>query len=300
MSAKDVVHDSEHDHSWFAYDPLPHRAQPTLPHNAQVAVAIVVNVTATEWEHTAAPAVQPAGGRGFQPPPDIPRLSHREFGHRAGIFRVLDALTALGITPAAVVDVLSAEQYPGLLERLLPNVSEVIAGGMSASRPITSLMTDDEEADYIASVQHRLAARTGTAPKGWLSPERSESTRTPGLLAQTGVKFVADWANDEQPYVMPGADGLVAFPLSWELDDLNVFQLRGVSARDHAASITEACSVLAASDGPRVLALHLHPWLTGQAFRIEAITSALHAIRDRDDVWLASPSEIINAWHQPA
>jgi hypothetical protein len=281
-------------HGWFSFSPLPNRQALSWPDGRNVAVSVVLDLRAVEWETPEhPPAIRPPGGRGIAPYPDFPRMGHREFGHRVGVFRLLDMMQSLGITPAAVVDVLTVEQYEPLVEHLQHGVSEFLAGGLSASRPITSRMAEDEEYHYIQSTLERLAARLGVTPVGWLGVEHNESARTPGLLARSGIGYVADWANDEQPFPMRG---LWSFPLSWELSDLRAMHERGVSAEDHGRSIEEAFEVLRV-DGTRsgrVLALHLHPWVSGQAFRADALEQALTHLRASSDVWWAAPGEIVD------
>jgi allantoinase len=283
------------DHDWFEFSPLPERPPVSWPGGARVAVAVVLDLRAAEWERPDhPPAVPPVGGRGVHPYPDIPRMSHREFGHRVGIFRLLEVLANAGIAPALALDVLTAEAYPQLLPHVLPHCAEVVAGGLSASRPITSAMSLEEERDYVGLTLERLAAVLAGPPAGWLGPEHSESSRTPGVLADAGLRYVADWPNDERPYPMPGAGGLWSFPLSWELSDLSCLQLRGLSAATYATALQDAVDGLARRDDGRVLAVHLHPWLSGQAFRAGAVEEALARIAADERTWVATPVEIVD------
>ncbi|WP_214367781.1 hypothetical protein [Pseudonocardia sp. H11422] len=293
-----------YDHDWFGWSPLPARPALRWPGGARLAVSVVLHLGAVEWEHPgSAVAPVPPGGRGIGPYPDVPRMSHREFGHRVGVFRLLDVLRELDLTPAAVVDVLTAEAYRPLTRHLLPVVGEVLAGGLSAGRPITSAMTEDEERHYIVSTLDRLDAALGVRPAGWLGPEHSESARTPALLAQAGVGYLADWANDEQPYPVRGAGGdLWNFPLSWELSDLSAMFLRQVSPQVWARSVIEAVDLLHAEGATtgRVLALHLHPWVSGQAFRASAVEVVLRHVRALDGVWITTPAAIVGHCREQA
>jgi len=47
----------------------------------------------------------------------------------------------------------------------------------------------------------------------------------------------------------------------------------------------------------RLLLLHLHPWLIGQPFRIGCLDAALRHIVQRQGVWTATGSEIID-WYR--
>lgn len=282
---------------WFPWSPITSREMPALPGGAQAALAVVIDLRAVEWDldRTLTPVVPP-GGRGVAPPPDYPRVGDREYGHRVGIFRLLGLLADRGIRPAVALDVLTAEHYPRLVDLVRPQVSTAIAGGLSASRPITSLMTEDEEGDYIAMTLDRLEAAWGERPGGWLGPEHSESFRTPALLAEAGTEYLCDWGNDEAPYPMSGAGaGLWALPMSWELSDLSAVHLRGVAPRTYAESVVRAFDVLVRDVSPRCLVLHLHPWIAGRPTLAAELARALDGIARDPRWWVTSPTEII-AW----
>lgn len=287
------------DHALFPWSHLPSRPPLHWPAHASVAVAIVLDLGAVEWERPGRepPVPPPQGGRGVQPYPDIPRMAHREYGHRVGVFRLLAALKRLGIRPAAALDVLTVERYEPLLDHLLPATGEVLAHGLSASRPITSQMDEDEERHYVQTTLSRLEARLGQRPRGWLGAEHSESTRTPALLAEAGLDYVADWGNDDHPYAMPGAGASFwSFPLSYELSDLSTAFVRKVGPKAQGQTIRDAFDVLrveGAANG-RVLALHLHPWISGQPFRLAAVEGALEHICTAGGAWITTPGEIID------
>lgn len=286
-------------HGWFPFTSLPSRPHLHWPENRSTAVSVVIDLRAPEWESPdTPPVIPPSGGRGIAPHPDFPRMSHREFGHRVGVFRLMDLLESVGILPAVTIDVLTVEKYGRLLEHVRGITAEFIAGGMSATRPITSNMTADEELHYIEATMDRLASGLEIRPDGWLGVSHGESFRTPGLLAKCGIRYVADWANDERPYPLTVEEAdLWAFPLSWELSDLQAMHQRGVSSKDYGDSIVEACDVLTAdpAESGRVLALHLHPWVSGQAFRAQELERALVTIRDHPGTWWATPGEVV-AW----
>ena len=289
-----------YDHGWFPWSPLPQRPPVELPGGAHLAVSVVLDLGAVEWE-SPAPLVRPPGGRGIAPFPDVPRMTHREFGHRVGIFRLLRVVEELGIPAAAAVDVLTVEHYGRLVEHLTSTVQEFLAGGLSASRAITSAMPEDEERHYIGESMRRLRAGLPADVTGWLGAARGESARTPGLLADAGLQYVADWCNDDLPYPMTGAGRLWSYPLSWELSDLAAVHERQVLPWTYADSIAEAVDVLVGQGaaGGRVLGLHLHPWLSGQAFRISAIEEVLERLRADERIWWATPRQVVE-WYAHA
>src|SRR5207244_794293 len=170
------------------YDWLPLNADRPLlewPERARVALCVIVSLEHMEWSRPPGAYQVPnlAGGYGQGPFPDVTAWSHREYGHRVGIFRVLEALDAHGITPTIAMDALTAEHYPFLVRHLTKRGDEIIGHGVSVNRMITSRMSEDEEREYIRASVDSLTRAFGTAPRGWLGPEYGESTRTPGLLA---------------------------------------------------------------------------------------------------------------------
>jgi peptidoglycan/xylan/chitin deacetylase (PgdA/CDA1 family) len=290
------------DHEHYDWSPLVSRGVLRWPQQARVALCVIVNLEHMEWKAPPGSfeAASLAGGLAPRPFPDYARFSHREYGHRVGIFRVLDVLDKHGIKATVAMDALTAENYPYLVRHCLGRGSEVIGHGISVSRVITSNMSEREEREYIQEAVAALTRATGAAPVGWLGPEYGESARTPQLLAQAGIRYVCDWTNDEQPYPMKTAEGeLFVLPTMLELDDINALWDRRVTIDRYAQLLKESFDALYQGGGQngRVLVLNLHPWLIGQPFRIGFLDEALEYMKRRQGVWAATGSEIID-WYR--
>jgi peptidoglycan/xylan/chitin deacetylase (PgdA/CDA1 family) len=241
-----------------------------------------------------------AGGYGPGPFPDVTAWSHREYGHRVGIFRLLDVLDKHAIKPTIAMDVLTAENYPFLVRHCLGRGSELIGHGISVSRMITSRMSESEEREYIHTSVQAMTRATGAAPVGWLGPELGESMRTPRLLAEAGIRYVCDWVNDEQPFPLKVPQGeLYALPVSLPVDDVNALWDRRIDIDRYGQMIKETFATLYAEGATngRLLVLHLHPWLMGQPFRIGCLDEALGSIVHHQGVWAATGAEIID-WYK--
>ena len=290
------------DHPHYDWSPVSTRGILRWPENARVALCAVVNLEHMEWQPPEG-SFQPgnlAGGSAARPFPDYARLSHREYGHRVGIFRVLDVLEKHGIKPTVALDALTATNYPYLVRHLLDRGSEIIGHGVSVSRMISSNMPEREERDYINESIAAFTAATGSAPQGWLGPEYGESARTPQLLAEAGIGYVCDWTNDEQPYPLKTPQGsLTALPIMLELDDVNALADRKVAVDRYAQMLKEGFDSLYEDGGRngRLLVVNLHPWLIGQPFRIGYLDDALGHMVRRQGVWAASGSEIVD-WYR--
>ena len=172
------------DHEHYDWSPLTQRKKLRWPDNARVALCVIVNLEHLEWSPPPGSYLSPTigGGRGTRPGPNYLRFSHREYGHRVGIFRVMKVLEKHGIKATVAMDALTAENYPYLVRYCLERNCEFMGHGISVSRMITSTMSEAEERDYIRTSLEALRRATGKAPSGWLGPEYGESFRTPQLL----------------------------------------------------------------------------------------------------------------------
>ena len=284
------------DHEHYEWSPINRRGTLRWPEGARIALCVVVTLEKMEWE--APPnsfTVSLPGGIADRPFPDYARVSHREYGHRVGIFRVLDVLEKHGIPATVAMDAMTAEANPYLVDHCRQRGAEIIGHGISVSRMITGRMTEEDEEDYVHSSVEALRQATGAPPQGWLGPEYGESERTPGILAAAGINYVCDWVNDEQPYRITTPQGdLCALPLMWELDDINALWDRKVPIDRYARLLEESFDGLyeGSRESGLLMAFNLHPWLIGQPFRIRYLDQALGHMMRRQGVWAATGSEI--------
>ena len=283
------------DHPHHEWSPITTRGKLSWPNDANVALCVIITLEHTEWElPEGSYTADQAGGLGARPFPDYPRFSHREYGHRVGIFRVLDTLKRLGIKSTVAMDTQTAEAYPYLVKHCQDRGCEIIAHGISGTQMITGLMSEESESIFIRSSIETMKKTTGQTPRGWFGTDYGESERTPDLLRRAGIDYVCDWVNDEQPY--PMRDGLTALPTMLEMDDVFTMSNRRVTVERYTQSIREGFDVMY-EDGARngrLLTINLHPWLIGQPFRIGYLEDALGHIMGHDSVWTATGSEIVD------
>jgi allantoinase len=282
------------------WNPLPSRKPLRWPDNRGLAVVPLINLEMVEDPLPAGwPQIHSVGGGLVRDFPNISRVSTREYGHRVGIFRILDALKARGIRPTVAIDVLTAELYPSLVTALRDVHSEFVAHGISVTRPISSAMSVAAERDYIAESLERLEA-CGIRPTGWFGPEYAESTVTPQLLGEAGLGYLCDWANDEQPYRMSTPGDLVALPLWADFDDQTVLVNRMCNLDMFEDHFIKALDQLAIDgrQSARVLHYCVRPWVMGAPFRIGTFERVLDHTLSRDGVWLPTAGEVVTAWRK--
>jgi allantoinase len=155
------------------------------------------------------------------------------------------------------------------------------------------------ERKIIADTVRTLREGTGKAPRGWLGAGLAETTRTPELLKEQGIDYVADWVNDDQPYRMRTAHGdLYSIPYSVEINDRVAYDERKVTPPEFARMIREQfdCLYQEGETSARVMAICLHPWISGVPHRMPYLREALSYIDGHAKIWWATGSEIIDAY----
>ena len=289
------------DNEYYDFSAMAHRPPLQWPDGAHVALCVIVNLEHYEWDLSKI-KTRPQSMPGFRAPlpyPDMRNFSQREYANRVGIFRVMDVLDRYGIPATVAMDAAVASNYPFLVEQCQKRGWEFIGHGQTATRLITSEMTEEEERDYIRGSLAALQDAAGSRPAGWMGPGYSESTRTPRLLAEEGVRYLCDWPNDDQPYRMkvPGGE-MYSLPVLLDLDDFHLLWTRILPVMDYTRALQDSFDRLyveGESNG-RLMVLNLHPWLIGQPFRSKYLDQALSYIANHQRVWKATGSQIID-WY---
>lgn len=229
--------------------------------------------------------------------PDFRNWTQREYGLRIGVFRVLDALEAVGIRPAVAINARLVERVPALVTRLSAMGVEWIAHGLAANQLMHSGLSLAEQRAHIEHSIATLTRATGRPPAGWLSQDWGTTPDTFQLLAQAGLRYTLDWCNDDRPFTLLTEPPLTALPLSPEWDDVQCQWLRNFEPRAHAAlaeaAFTRLRSECANGQGPACFGLPIHPWVSGMSSRIAALRGLLARLAGAPDVDWRLPGEVL-------
>ena len=269
-------------HGLFDYSPIIDRPPLKWPNGAHVAVWVVPNIEHYELAVVANKA-------------DVRSLSHRDYGNRVGIWRMMEALTDFGVRGTVALNSAVCRHYPRVLEEALKLDWELMGHGLTNSEANDKLEAD-EERRMIAATVDEIRQFQGKPPRGWLGPGLSETPITLDALRDSGIDYTCDWVNDDQPYRM--RNGLYSIPYTLELNDRIVFFEPWTAPWDYGRMIRESFDVLHREGEVhgRVMCIALHPYITGQPNKIGALRSALEYIASQDKVWLATGGEIIDAF----
>ena len=158
----------------------------------------------------------------------------------------------------------------------------------------------ETERGYVKESLSTLREMSGQPVTGWISPARSESMNTLDIVADEGGKYVADWVNDDMPYLLKTASGaIVSMPHTHEISDVQIIQHMSQTEPEFTEQICDHFDVLyreAGTQGGRIMTLTIHPWCIGQPHRIKALETALKYIVNHDGVWNATGTEILAAF----
>jgi allantoinase len=271
----------------FDYSPITERPPISWPSGARVAVYIGLNVehflidrpSTSIWPGTA------------ELVPDALNYGWRDYGARVGIWRVIDILDRYGVRASVLLNSDVVHHNPQIVKAGLERSWAWLAHGRTNSVLHTG-MTPDEERAVLTGIVDTIVAATGRRPRGWMGPGLTETFDTPALLAELGLDYVLDWTNDDQPYPL-NVPGVISVPYTVELNDLGLFG-KGTTGPEFVQIVKDQYEQLRADSqhSGRVMALALHPFVIGQAFRAKYLDEALAYLATQPDIWLTTSDDI--------
>ena len=258
------------------YSAIVDRPAVALPDGKRVAVWVVVNIENWDIEKPMPRTVlPPPGGRTHVP--DIPNWSWQEYGMRVGFWRLHEALASRGIPATLSVNGSVCAQYPRLAGAARDAGWEFL-GHAFLQRP-THLIEDQR--DDIRRTIEAIKDFTGRPPRGWMGPGLTETWETPDRLAEQGIEYVADYPMDDLPFEIRTEHGpLISVPYTVELNDIPMMLVQ----HHKAAEFYDRCMDsferlhLEGENGARVMAIAVHPYISGTSFRIKYFEKTLDAI----------------------
>jgi hypothetical protein len=282
------------DHDLYTWSNIAERPPLALPNGAKMAVAPLVSL---EW-FPIVPGEAPFRAPGHMQTsyPDFRHYTAREYGTRVGVYRLLDAFAKAGVKATFAVNAAIAERYPSIVADVLGGGHEIVAHGVDMDSTIDSSVPEDKERALIVAARDTLAAAIGAAPKGWMSLARQQSWNTPRLLVEEGFAYCLDWVNDDLPYVQTTKAGpLIAVPYNHELSDRQVIVVQQHSAESYVEQMKDAFAWLANEGAPRVLPLHLTPYVMGLPFRMGAFEGLLEWLGSQPGTAFVTAGELAAA-----
>jgi len=276
------------------YSAIVDRPPLRLPGGARMAVWTIVNVE--EW------AIERPMPRTVLPPPmgqpllpDLPNWAWHEYGMRVGFWRLAEVLAGCDVVATLALNGSVIAAYPRVAAAARDAGWEFMGHGF-VQRPMHHL---EDQRGAIRDTIEAIRGFTGRAPRGWESPGLTETYDTIDLLHEEGIEYVADWVLDDQPVRIRTAKGhIVSVPYTLEVNDIPMMAVqhhgaeemlrRGAAQFDRLYAEAERIT--------RVMAISVHPYITGVAHRIGWLEQLYAHIRSRPGVLHWTGEQILD-WY---
>lgn len=259
-------------------------------------IAVFPRVSFEWWSDGKWPGIGPMGNPLKAGVPDLNAVGWAEYGHRCGIFRILEVLKRQTIRATINVCGIMAERRPEIVRSMVEQGHEVVAHSYTMDM-IPAYLTEDEEKANIVRTSELLEKATGRRPKGWISPRSTPSLRSPRLLAEAGYEWHGDTLNDDLPYLVDfgGGRSIVAFPNNTEVNDLPLYMRHGNPPRVYLEIFEDWLdSVRMREKGPVRMDPAIHAHVFGRQPGLSFYERVLEIAKEADDIWMGTRSEAVD------
>ena len=238
-----------------------------LPGGARVVVWTIVNLEVWDIGKPMARQVLPAP-TGAVLIPDVPNWSWHEYGMRVGFWRFKALFDKLGLRPTLSINARVCLDYPRVAQACKDAGWEFM-GHSFEQGPIHK---EENQQAMIERSLDTLEKFTGKRPVGWLGPGLTQTFETPELLAAAGIQYIGDWVYDDEPTTIQTAKGpLVTLPYSVENNDIPMMIVQHHEAAYFTRKVIDTFDRYyeEGAERPKILAIAIQPYISGQPFRIK-------------------------------
>ena len=277
------------------HQPIINRPKLLLKNNKKIILWVIVNLEV--WDPD---LPQP---RNILPPPmnapmlpDLPNWSWHEYGMRVGFWRILKALQERQISSTLALNATVVDYYPETVEAAIKANWEPMGHGY-IQRPMHKV--DNQFVD-IKSAIDKIENFTKEEVIGWESPGLTETADTLDILSEHGIKYTANWPVDDLPQDLKVKSGkrMITLPYPIEINDVVM-----TSVQVHKSDEIFTRGKLQfdrlyqeADENVKIMAISVHPYLTGVPHRISFFEQLLDYILKHQDVEIMTGKDIYN-WY---
>ena len=277
------------------YSAIIDRPPLALPGGARMIIWTIVNVEEWDIERPMPRSVlSPPMGQPLMP--DLPNWAWHEYGMRVGFWRLLDCLKRFDIPVTLAINGSVCATYPRVASAALEAGWEFMGHGFN-QRPMHQI---EDELEVINQTIEAIRSFTGRVPRGWESPGLTETFDTIDHLAAAGIEYVADWVLDDQPVDIATKDGSVlSIPYTVETNDITMIALQQHESREIFERTKAQFDQLyqESAEITRIMAISLHPYITGAPHRIGQLETFLSYLNDKPGVLMWTGEQILD-WYR--
>jgi len=282
----------------YKYLPITERKHFSWPNGKRLALWVVPNI---EFFHLDDP--MPGVNNERLPAamikiPNVRNWALRDYGNRVGVFRFFELMPRYGIRGTVALNSDICDYHPQIIDRAVELGWEFI-GHCQTNAVRTNELDETKERDMVRGTLSRIAKATGKKPVGWLGAGLAETWNTLDYLIDEGVRYIADWTCDDLPFSMNvGGKTIISIPYSLQINDATQFYNQKSTPEDFEKAIKAQfdCLYRESERAPRVMAIALHPFISGAPYWYGALDRAFEYVAKKPGVWLATGSEIIDQY----
>ena len=266
-----------------------------LPGNARIAIWSIVNLEV--WDITRPmprPFLSPPSGQPLLP--DVPNWSWHEYGMRVGVWRFFKLFKELAIRPTVSINARVCEDY----ERVAAEARDAGWEFMAHAYDQVPMHKLDDQSAMIERTLDVIQRFTKTRPVGWLGPGLTQTFETPDLLAKAGIRYIGDWVHDDEPTEISTANGpLITLPYTVEQNDIPVMIIHQHQSSYWTTRLTDTFDQLyeESADRAKIMAIAIHPYISGMPHRIKHLRAAYDYINRFDGVVHMNGTQLLD-WYQ--
>jgi len=288
--------------SSYDYVAMPDRLPLRFPNGARLALILTINLE--YWEKSRPGQKEPlfTGGPMTIPhalPGDVwdsANWTWREYGQRAGVWRLIDIFDQLGVMPSCTVNGLILTERRRIVDAVNQRGWELVPHNWAQNDLLTYYADNPaKEREVIKRTLDQYQNVVGRPAKAWLSSAIRGTLHTPAFVREFGLIAYCDYLNDDQPYLIDTIHGpIVCVPYSNDINDFNLFARGGLSPSSGLETLKACFDQLYAesSASGRIMNFGMHPHVMGHAHRAGALRDFVAYAKSRKDVWFASREEI--------
>jgi peptidoglycan/xylan/chitin deacetylase (PgdA/CDA1 family) len=230
-------------------------------------------------------------------------VTEREYGDRAGIWRLLDIFARYDLKVSFLLNGLKAvelgnEENADLLQEIQSQGHEYSSEGFV--HEYSFMYTRAEEDESMKKTIKAFEDNLGARPTGYLSPGHCHTDNTLELVGENGYTWWADPLNDDVPYTL-SANGRDIVVIPYNIAGCHDYSTyRGArTPRDLLQIWKDQFDYLYAEGErgyPKMFSINLHPFVSGVPYRAQIICEFLDYVKSKPQVWSARRIEIANWW----
>lgn len=228
-------------------------------------------------------------------------LSQGVYGANVGVPKIVELLEQEGLKGSFYVPGWTAEKYGQCMDLILKGGHEVGHHGylhewVDPDRP-------DLEREALEKGLEALKRCYGITPKGYRSPAGETTPNMIRLLSEHGFLYDSSLMDHLNPYrhrLDDGTPGPIELPWHWSMDDapyalFAIQSPRPIFTNEHILQVWKAEFDEVYRWGGMVNVV-MHPQITGRPARIAMLREFIAHVRQYDNIWFATGTEVAEAW----